>query len=83
MKIFLWNTFFENIDENKYTIYIHYKNNKPLKYFEKLGIPARFFITSKHANGGMYGCFDSHIQILIDAYKRDLDNILVFIVYRR
>jgi GR25 family glycosyltransferase involved in LPS biosynthesis len=26
----------------------------------------------------MYGCFDSHVQILIDAYERDLNNILVF-----
>lgn len=31
----LWYEFFKNIDMNKYNIYIHYKNNKPLKYFEK------------------------------------------------
>jgi hypothetical protein len=31
----LWNIFFRNIDNNKYNIYIHYKTNKPLKYFEK------------------------------------------------
>jgi hypothetical protein len=31
----LWNNFFKNVDKNKYEIYIHYKNNKPLKYFEK------------------------------------------------
>jgi hypothetical protein len=31
----LWNMFFQDIDTNKYTIYIHYKFNKPLKYFEK------------------------------------------------
>ena len=31
----LWNLFFQNVDTNKYTIYIHYKFNKPLKYFEK------------------------------------------------
>ena len=30
----LWNIFFQNVDTNKYTIYIHYKFNKPLKYFE-------------------------------------------------
>jgi GR25 family glycosyltransferase involved in LPS biosynthesis len=47
-------------------------------YFEKIGIPARFLTVKKHKNGGMYGCFDSHIQILLDAYKRDLDNILIF-----
>ena len=31
----LWNIFFKNVDQNKYTIYIHYKSNKQLKYFEK------------------------------------------------
>ena len=31
----LWNLFFQNVDTNKYNIYIHYKNNKPLQYFEK------------------------------------------------
>ena len=25
----------ENIDNNKYNIYIHYKTDKPLKYFDK------------------------------------------------
>lgn len=30
----LWNIFFKNVDANKYSIYIHYKTNKPLKYFE-------------------------------------------------
>ena len=31
----LWNIFFQNVDPSKYTIYIHYKKNTPLKYFEK------------------------------------------------
>jgi hypothetical protein len=31
----IWNLFFKNIDTNKYKIYIHYKINKPLKYFEQ------------------------------------------------
>lgn len=30
-----WKTFFENVDPAKYGIYIHYKENKPLKYFDK------------------------------------------------
>ena len=30
-----WNLFFEKVDKSKYSIYIHYKTNKPLKYFEK------------------------------------------------
>ena len=31
----LWFDFFKNIDKNKYNIYIHYKANKTLKYFEQ------------------------------------------------
>jgi hypothetical protein len=31
----LWNIFFKNINPAKYSIYIHYKSNKLLKYFEK------------------------------------------------
>ena len=30
----LWYNFFKNIDKSKYNIYIHYKKNNPLKYFE-------------------------------------------------
>jgi len=56
----------------------HDRREHAIKYFENLEIPARFFITSKHEKGGMYGCFESHIQILIDAYNRGLNNILVF-----
>jgi len=31
----IWYNYFKNIDKNKYNIYIHYKENKPLTYFEK------------------------------------------------
>ena len=31
----LWNLFFKNVSTDKYSIYIHYKTNIPLKYFEK------------------------------------------------
>ena len=31
----LWYRFFEKVDPSKYSIYIHYKSNIPLKYFEK------------------------------------------------
>lgn len=35
----LWHNFFKDADPNKYTIYIHYKTNKPLKYFEQYKLP--------------------------------------------
>jgi len=47
-------------------------------YFNKLNIPARFYTAKKHPNGGMYGCFHSHIEVLKDAYERGLNNVLVF-----
>jgi len=31
----LWYKFFNKVDKNKYTIYIHYKMNNPLKHFEE------------------------------------------------
>lgn len=31
----VWNLFFKNVDKNKYNIYIHYKTNTPLQYFDK------------------------------------------------
>ena len=31
----LWNIFFKNIYKKKYNIYIHYKIDVPLKYFEE------------------------------------------------
>ena len=31
----LWYNWLKNVDKSKYTIYIHYKENKPLKYFEQ------------------------------------------------
>lgn len=31
----IWNRFFSGVDPNKYGIYIHYKTQKPLQYFEK------------------------------------------------
>lgn len=46
--------------------------------FNKFNIPVRYFTVQKHPYGGIYGCFDSHIQIVKSAYERGLDNILVF-----
>jgi len=34
----IWRHFFQNVPEDKYNIYIHYKSAKPLKYFEKYKI---------------------------------------------
>jgi hypothetical protein len=46
--------------------------------FKKHNIPARFMTVSKHPKGGVYGCFDSHIKIVLEAYRQGRDNVLVF-----
>ncbi len=37
-KEYLWNNFLKNVDKNKYNIYIHYKNDETLNYFDKYKI---------------------------------------------
>ena len=46
------------------------------KYFSNMSY--RFNLVKKHKKGGVYGCFHSHISIIKDAYKRNIENILVF-----
>ena len=44
----LWYNWFKNVDKNKYDIYIHYKENKPLKYFDKYKLSNN--ISTKYAD---------------------------------
>jgi len=44
----LWYKYFNNIDKNKYNIYIHYKEDKPLKYFEDYKIDKSKIIETCH-----------------------------------
>jgi hypothetical protein len=44
----LWNIFFSNVDTSKYSIYIHYKRNAPLQYFEAYKLPN--CIETKHGD---------------------------------
>lgn len=46
--------------------------------FNQLNIPAKYVTVKKHAKGGIYGCFDSHISVLLKAYNEGKDNLLVF-----
>ena len=43
----IWNHFFSNVDKNKYNIYIHYKIDKKLKYFDDKKIES---IETKYEN---------------------------------
>ena len=41
--------------------------------FDKYNIEVNFLRVNKHKNGGRYGCFDSHIQCIKDAYNNNLE----------
>lgn len=68
----------------KYAIYCInlYERNDKYKFmkdqFTKHGLKVTFIRNYKHKNGGRYGCFESHIQVLIDAEEKDIDICLVF-----
>lgn len=51
---------------------------KSLDTFQKYNIPVRIKTFKKHEKGGIYGCFDSHIKVLKEAYNKNLEYILVF-----
>jgi hypothetical protein len=38
----------------------------------------QFYLVDKSDKGGMYGCFESHIKVIKDAYEKGLNNILIF-----
>jgi len=64
----LWYDYIKGIDKNKYNIYIHYKINKPLQYFEKYKI--------KNTIDTCWGCVSivlAQLEILKIALK-DPDN---------
>lgn len=48
------------------------------KTFKALNINCRFHIVKKHPKGGMYGCFDSHIQLIKNAFEKGHDNLFIF-----
>ena len=60
----LWYDWLSNVDPDKYTIYIHYKENKPLKYFEKYKL--------EHSLETCWGCLsvvNVQLYILENALK--------------
>lgn len=46
--------------------------------FNKLSIPVRFYTAKKSIKGSIYGCFESHINIITEAYNNNKNNILIF-----
>tara|TARA_Y100000389_G_C17303044_1_gene433958 strand:- start:96 stop:860 length:765 start_codon:yes stop_codon:yes gene_type:complete len=46
--------------------------------FNKHKIPVEYYHVDKHPNGGLQGCFESHIQLVTEAYNNNLKNIVIF-----
>jgi len=72
----LWNNFDSIVCiclESRNDRYIEQK-----KIFEDINIPVTFYRPQKHKNGGIQGCFESHINIIRDSYNKGLNNVLIF-----
>lgn len=70
----LWYTFFNGIDKDKYSIYIHYKTNIPLKYFEQHKI--QNCIETKYADVSLV-CAQN--ILLKEALKDDKNHHFIFL----
>lgn len=70
----LWNDFFSLAPKDSYSIYVHYKNNKPLKYFEDYKL--KDCIDTSHAHVSLIHAYNRLFQ---EAFK-DEDNVKVCIV---
>lgn len=46
--------------------------------FKTHNIPVQFHRVTKHPNGGLQGCFESHVQVIKNAYDTGMNNVLIF-----
>ena len=67
----LWYNWLNNVDKKKYRIYIHYKNNTKLKYFEKNRVER--CIKTKYAHVSL---IHAHNILFRTAYKDGCDKII-------
>lgn len=49
-----------------------------LSQFSKTQLDVNFLRVSRHHLGGRYGCFDSHIQCITNAYNSNVDYVMIF-----
>ena len=53
--------------------------NSAINTFKQINLHnVTFFLADKHEKGGRYGCFDSHIQVINNAFNNNYNNILIF-----
>jgi GR25 family glycosyltransferase involved in LPS biosynthesis len=48
------------------------------KLAKKHSIPIEFYEVERHPEGGMVGCFESHLNIIRSCYQDQLKNVLIF-----
>jgi hypothetical protein len=70
----IWYHYFRNVDPNKYTIYIHYKTNSPLKHFGKHKLSS--CIETKYADVSLV---NAQNLLLKEALKDEDNQHFVFI----
>jgi GR25 family glycosyltransferase involved in LPS biosynthesis len=54
------------------------RQNRVTKVFESLNIHPRFSIAKKNPRGGRVGCFESHIDVIQEAYNKGSQTVLIF-----
>ncbi|XWV26224.1 hypothetical protein QJ857_gp0852 [Tupanvirus soda lake] len=52
--------------------------NEVKQIFDKYNLPVKFFRVERDKISGARGCFTSHVKIINDAYKKNLNNVLIF-----
>ena len=71
-----------NYFDKIYCINLKYRKDRYIsvnKVFNELNIKnVEFYITDKSPKGGSYGCFESHINVIKNAYNSGYNNILIF-----
>ena len=46
--------------------------------FKKMRVPVDFYRPDRHPNGGVQGCFESHISVIKKAYDQGCENVVIF-----
>jgi hypothetical protein len=54
------------------------RQERVAKVFESLNIHPRFYVAKKNPRGGRVGCFESHINVIREAYNKGSQTVLIF-----
>lgn len=54
------------------------KLKKSSTTFRKLNIPVQYYRVNKHPTSGAQGCYESHLNIIRNAYNKGCRNVLIF-----